>query len=85
MDNPNIKAAVDEVGGAARVAERLEISRISVYEWISKGRVPPDRIIPLADLTNWKFTPHQLDPILYPNPTDGIPPPVVAEGRNPNE
>jgi DNA-binding transcriptional regulator YdaS (Cro superfamily) len=79
MDNPMIKAAVDEVGGAARVAERLEISRISVYEWISKGRLPSDRVIPLAELTDWKYTPHQLDPLLYPNPTDGIPPAILAE------
>jgi len=68
-----IKAAVDKAGGAIRVAEHFKISRISVYEWVSKERLPAERVIPLAELTAWEFTPHQLDPGLYPNPTDGLP------------
>lgn len=72
-----IKAAIDKAGGAARVAESLKISRISVYEWISKGRLPAERVIPLAELAKWEVTPHQLDPSLYPNPTDGLPQPTT--------
>lgn len=76
----NISDAILAAGGAAVVAERLEINPVSVYEWISRDKLPPARIIPIAELTDWKITPHQLDPIIYPNPTDGIPPPIVAEG-----
>ena len=71
-----VKEAIDEAGGASRVAEKLEISRISVYEWVPKGKPPADRIIPLAEMTGWKYTPHMLDPVLYPNERDGLPPEV---------
>lgn len=76
-----VERAIAEAGGVAPVAERFEINPVSVYEWISKGRLPAPRVIPLAELTDWKYTPHQLDPILYPNPIDGIPPSIVSEGR----
>ncbi|MGI4846833.1 MAG: YdaS family helix-turn-helix protein [Janthinobacterium lividum] len=68
-----IKNAILESGGAAHVAATLGISRISVYEWIEKNRLPADRIIPVSKLTGWKFTPHMLDAKLYPNCNDGLP------------
>ena len=70
---PNIKDAVREAGGASAVARAFNMSRISVYEWITKDEVPDKRVIRLAELTNWKFTPHQLAPALYPNPSDVLP------------
>ena len=39
----DLKQAIDDAGGVARIAEHFGISTISVYEWISRGRVPPDR------------------------------------------
>ncbi|WP_085561412.1 transcriptional regulator [Burkholderia pseudomallei] len=68
-----IKDAVTEAGGATAVARAFGLSRISIYEWIDKGRVPEPRVLRLAALTNWKITPHQLAPALYPNPHDGLP------------
>ncbi|WP_107313989.1 YdaS family helix-turn-helix protein [Burkholderia metallica] len=68
-----IKDAVTEAGGATAVATAFGISRISIYEWIDKGRVPEPRVLRLAELTKWKFTPHQIAPALYPNPRDGLP------------
>lgn len=68
-----IKSAVDRAGRAGAVARNLGISRISVYEWIEKDRLPPDRVLALAELTGWEFTPHMLAPERYPNPTDGVP------------
>lgn len=68
-----IKDAIYKAGGAVQVASKFGISRISVYEWISKSRLPAERVIPLAQLTDWTFTPHMLDPVIYPNPDDGMP------------
>lgn len=68
-----IKNAVKRAGKAGAVARALGISRISVYEWGEKDRVPPDRVLALAELTDWEFTPHMLAPDRYPNPTDGLP------------
>lgn len=39
----DLKKAIDDAGGVAVLAEHFGISPISVYEWISRGRVPPDR------------------------------------------
>lgn len=68
-----IKQAVDAALGVARVAETFHIARVSVYEWINKGRLPAERVIPLAEMTAWRYTPHMLDPVLYPNELDGLP------------
>jgi DNA-binding transcriptional regulator YdaS (Cro superfamily) len=68
-----IKKAVDRAGKAGMVARKLGISRISVYEWVEKDRLPPDRVLALAEMTSWEFTPHMLAPDRYPNPTDGLP------------
>lgn len=67
------KDAIAAAGGAPVVAQQFGINPVSVYEWIRKNRLPADRVIPLAQLTNWRFTPHALDPVLYPNPMDGLP------------
>lgn len=74
-----IKDAIYCAGGVAKVASHQNISRISVYEWISKQRLPAERVIPLAELTGWKYTPHMLDSALYPNATDGIPAPQLQD------
>jgi DNA-binding transcriptional regulator YdaS (Cro superfamily) len=75
-----IKKAVDKAGGAGAVARELNISRISVYEWISKNRLPEkkQRALALAQLTGWAYTPHMLAPDLYPNPSDGLPSPLLG-------
>lgn len=71
-----IEKAVDRAGKAGKVARSLGISRISVYEWVEKDRLPANRVLALAELTSWEFTPHMLAPERYPNPTDGLPVPV---------
>lgn len=74
-----IKAAIEEAGGGSAVARSLGIGRVSVWEWVNKGAVPDPRVLQLAELTHWKYTPHQLAPSLYPNPTDGLPVQVLGE------
>lgn len=68
-----IKQAIDAALGVAKVAETFGIARVSVYEWINKDRLPADRVIPLAELTAWRYTPHMLDRGLYPHEHDGLP------------
>lgn len=67
------KDAIAAAGGASVVAQQFKINPVSVYEWIREGRLPANRVIPLAELTQWQFTPHALDPVLYPNKLDGLP------------
>jgi hypothetical protein len=69
-----IKEAIKAAGGPAAVGRSFGIGRVSVYEWIYKDQIPPDRVLGLAALTDWKYTPHRLAPARYPNPGDGLPP-----------
>lgn len=68
-----IEKAIDKAGGGAKVARALNIGRVSVWEWVKKGRIPDARVLQLAELTGWEVTPHQLAPGIYPNKTDGLP------------
>ncbi|MGE4340446.1 MAG: Cro/CI family transcriptional regulator [Pigmentiphaga sp.] len=38
-----VRRAISLAGGAAAVATELGINRLSVYEWVSNGRVPAGR------------------------------------------
>ncbi len=71
-DAPILDRAIKRAGGAASVARAFGISPVSVGEWLKKGRLPPDRVIPVSALTDWEYTPHMLDSKLYPNERDGI-------------
>ena len=66
-DSP-AKRAVEAAGGAGKVAELLGISRISVYEWIYKNRVPAERVIPLELAGQGRVPRHEIRPDLYPPP-----------------
>nr|DAQ66320.1 MAG TPA: Putative antitoxin of bacterial toxin-antitoxin system, YdaS/YdaT [Caudoviricetes sp.] len=73
---PNMKAldkAICIVGGATRLAEKLNVSPMTVSHWRHRdnGFVPANRVIPIFNATG--VTPHELRPDLYLNPTDGLP------------
>jgi hypothetical protein len=72
---PLVKEAVAAAGGPSAVARAAGISEEAVRKWNFKG-LPDDRVIWLAELTGWRFLPHQLAHTLYPHPEDGLPPPV---------
>lgn len=75
----HIAEAISMAGGLSAVAKRAKPKRLTpwaVSKWVDS--LPPGRALFLAELTGWKKTPHQLCPTLYPYPTDGLPPDVVA-------
>jgi DNA-binding transcriptional regulator YdaS (Cro superfamily) len=39
----DLKKAIDDVGGVAKVADYFGISTVSVYEWITRGCVPAEK------------------------------------------
>ncbi|EOJ9253580.1 TPA: transcriptional regulator [Klebsiella oxytoca] len=55
------------------IGEKLGVSSQAVGKWLRKGNIPPRRVIPLCQILNWEVTPHEVDPMSYPNPTDGLP------------
>jgi DNA-binding transcriptional regulator YdaS (Cro superfamily) len=70
MDAP-LKNAIALIGGPAAVAALFGISSQAVSQWKT---APYDRVLGIAEATDWRVTPHQLRPDLYPNAGDGIPP-----------
>ncbi len=56
----------------SEIARRMGVKPQLVAHWFKQG-VPPHRVIPFCIALNWAVTPHQVDPALYPNPSDGIP------------
>ncbi|MCT2385134.1 MULTISPECIES: YdaS family helix-turn-helix protein [Erwinia] len=66
--------AVRLVGSISEVSRRFKFkSSQSVANWITKNRVPSERVIQLCQWGNWTVTPNQLRPDIYPNVQDGLP------------
>ncbi len=52
------------------LAEKLSISVQAIAKW---KVVPAERVLGVAEAAEWRVTPHQLRPDLYPHPDDGLP------------
>lgn len=61
------------------LAIKLKITKGAVCQW---DQVPAERVIDVAEATDWKVTPHQLRPDIYPNPSDALPPGRVMESAD---
>lgn len=69
----SIDTAIHIAGSQSELARRLGISLQRLSNWRSRG-IPVDQVLRVAQAVEFKVTPHQLNPELYPNPTDGVPP-----------
>lgn len=59
----------------APIARAIGVSGEAVRKWFLDlpESLPADRVLAVSRATDWKVTPHQLRPDIYPNPTDGLP------------
>jgi len=71
VKNPLVCDAIDKAGGDSAVAKHFKLTAWAVSKW--RQNLPEKRVLDLAALTGFVFTPHQLDPKMYPNPSDGLP------------
>lgn len=55
------------------ISKELGITPQAVNQWFSKSAIPPRFVLQLCGLTDWKITPHEIRPDLYPSPNDGLP------------
>ena len=67
-----IQKAIDQVGGAARLATALRTSPQRINNWLVRG-IPNREALNIAAATGWRVTPHELRPDIYPHPDDGLP------------
>lgn len=83
MSKESLQQAVDLAGGQAQLArgikERMpgsKVGQVHVWGWLNsvKIEVPPaDVVLAIADFLEYRMTPHDLRPDLYPNPGDALP------------
>ncbi|MEN6641032.1 MAG: YdaS family helix-turn-helix protein [Armatimonadia bacterium] len=81
-----LQRAIDIAGSPSRLAAKAteagprKIERQHIGNWLQRndGLVSADYVIQIAKAVDFKVTPHQLRPDLYPNETDGMPQPIAA-------
>lgn len=73
----HVAEAIDLIGGDSAVARLLNLTPWAISKW--RKNLPLNRVLWLAERTEWRKTPHQLCPAMYPNKFDGLPPLVRAE------
>ncbi|WP_297207395.1 YdaS family helix-turn-helix protein [uncultured Pluralibacter sp.] len=56
----------------AELGRRLNRRAQTVNGWF-KNKVPGELVVRVSKAVDWKVTPHELRPDLYPNSTDGLP------------
>lgn len=68
-----IAGAIQILGGASAVAARRGLKTAwGVAKWVRDG-LPAEHVLWLAEQTEWRYTPHELRPDIYPHPDDGMP------------
>ena len=63
-----LEQIIDRGGGRSKLAKKLNISRMAVWKWDRKGRVPAERVLAVAEITG--YAPEQIRPDIYPPKTD---------------
>ncbi|BDH46431.1 hypothetical protein TUM12370_24750 [Salmonella enterica subsp. enterica serovar Choleraesuis] len=59
-------------GSQSELARRLGKNSQTVSVWF-RTQVASTEVIKTSRALEWRVTPHELRPDLYPNPTDGLP------------
>lgn len=63
--------------GISALMPGTKIGQGHIWKWLNRliGPTPPaEYVLAIAQHLDWRITPHQLRPDLYPNPTDALPP-----------
>ncbi len=87
MGGDALAAAVDLVGGQAKLARILGVSQPNVWHWLHKSeRVPGEYVLKIEEATGGKVSRHDLRPDLYPRsitdtPAEPAPAAVADEDR----
>jgi DNA-binding transcriptional regulator YdaS (Cro superfamily) len=62
------------VNALTALRPETKVTTSHIYNWIERDqKVPADWVLALSECAEWKITPHQLRPDLYPHKDDGLP------------
>lgn len=69
-----LEKAIDLAGSQSELARLLSVNQANVWNWLNRDKnVPSEFVLPIAKALNFKVTPHELRPDIYPHPSDGMP------------
>lgn len=76
-----LRTAVEVAGSQAELARRCgaKTRQAHVWKWLRAGRVSSTGAIGLAIAVEYRVSPHELRPDLYPNAWDALPPEVAMK------
>lgn len=66
-----LERVIKEIGGAG-VAKVCGVAPPNVTRWLS-SHVPAHHVIAICAAVDWRVTPHQVRPDIYPYPFDAVP------------
>ena len=88
MSKESLLEAVRLAGGQAHLASGIrqhlpnsKVGQVHVWGWLNSVKmvVPPAEVVlPIAEFLQYRLTPHELRPDLYPNPIDALPIEIAA-------
>ena len=74
MSEQAVIRAINLAGNMSALARLIGKPQTTVSTWKHRDkRVPADMVLTVSRALDWRITPHQLRPDIYPNATDGLP------------
>ncbi|EJX4581062.1 transcriptional regulator [Salmonella enterica] len=70
--NSEIKDRILKLTSQSSLARRMGRKQQTVSLWLNND-VPASKVLALCSSLNWRVTPHEVRPDLYPNQGDGLP------------
>ena len=78
-----LRKAVDLANGQTELARGIRArmpgsrtSQVTVWYWLNEAKIavpPAETVLPICSFLDWRITPHELRPDIYPKPLDGMP------------
>lgn len=70
-----LERAIDICDNQTRLSEKSGVKQVTISACLNRfnHKVGAENVIPLSRATDWKVTPHDFRPDLYPHPSDGLP------------
>ena len=74
MENPLLNA-IRICGSQSELGKRIGKGQYIVTAWVRRYgcKVSAEYVVQVSQAIDWKITPHELRPDLYPHPDDGLP------------
>ncbi|MCK2149488.1 helix-turn-helix domain-containing protein [Marinobacter alexandrii] len=69
-----LKKSIRLAGSQSALAAKCGTKQSNIWNWLHRdGRVPAEYVIAVCTATDFKVTPHEVRPDIYPNKKDALP------------